>query len=155
VVSIRSAVEDDLPELVAMGQRFLAYHPMSPRGDDVELAAALRLALLEGFLWVAVADEDRVLVGVLVAVHRRFWFTPPNSPALAVELAWWVEPSHRQGGAGIKLLRQFEQWAAETGSIGIVLSDIVGDDGESRIGDLVARAGYQLIERSHFKWLDR
>lgn len=152
VVTIRSAEPADIPALAEMGQRFLANHPAGAGGDAVAIAVALSVLLTDGFLWIA-ADVDDRPVGMLAGALRGFWFQSGDArDVLAAELAWWIDPDYRRGLAGVRLLRRFERWAEERGAVGIVLSDIIDADGNSTSGDIVARAGYQLIERAHFRW---
>lgn len=146
---IRPAGVDDIAGIAELGWRFIKFTPYGGLlGADQEgLVAALQglLGSPDHGAWV-VEQEDRI-VGCLLAKITNPWCAP--RVRIAAELAWWVDNDLRNSGAGIRLLREFEAWAA-VHEASLVLSDLVFPNGPN-LGDLPERLGYRLIERSHLK----
>jgi GNAT superfamily N-acetyltransferase len=67
---------------------------------------------------------------------------------VATEFFWFALPDRR--GQGLRLLRAFEQRAAERGAARIVMVHLEDLNAES-MGKLYARLGYRLRERIYFK----
>lgn len=148
-MTIRPAIEADIAELVALGERFFA---ASPFADFAPYDRGAVRALVEGAMRdgvVLVALDGAAIVGGIMGVLRGPWFAP--SAPCAIELAWWVDP-HARGTAGVRLYRAFESWAHEQGAIAVVMSDLVVG-GDSPAAMLYDRLGYTLAERSHVKRL--
>ena len=146
---IRPATTEDIPQLVALGTRFLAEHPM-PAGASVNHLGAVLTWLIPS-QFVCVVEHDGVLRGMLIGVLSHPWFDP--STPLAVELAWWVDPSMRGSMAGVRMLRAFESWATMHNAV-IAVSDLVAPDGVPTIGTLTERLGYRLVERTFVKHVE-
>lgn len=147
---IREAIQDDLGRLVEMGEAFFAYSAFAPFvAYDPEQAAAVLSGLIDSpDAVVLVAELDGEVAGALVGALSSAWFNPTKR--MAVELAWWLDPKHRHGTVGVRLMRRFEQWAQSRFADVLVMSDLV-IDGSEPLGDLMTRAGYTYVERSHMK----
>lgn len=146
---IRRATEADIVPLSVMGTRFVRYasygrHMLTPKE---EIAIGLRQLFAAGAVaWVA--EREEVIIGVLIGMLAPVWFSP--SSKVATELAWWVEEGHRNGPAGVRLLRMFEGWAQANDARFIAMSDLVVE-GETPAGHLLERLGYGLVERTHLR----
>ena len=145
---IRSATTDDIDAIVGLGARFANLHPLRPVCRPGPIRETIERLLTKGQC-VKVAESDGVIVGAILGIESTYWFDP--TVAVAMELAWWIDDRVRNSGVGIRLLRAFEVWAATTDAQVLVLSDMVGRDGEPMLGDLTTRLGYRLTERSHVK----
>lgn len=148
---IRHATIEDIPKLVECGSRFLQYSPYGRY--DVEYSFESSQEFLEGILAndngvIIVMDHDGVIAGGLVGLLNCAWFAP--GVVTAHELAWWVDPEHRQGVEGIKLVKEFERWAKEKGAKFVTLTDLIIGE-EYPVGKLIGRMGYKEIERAHIK----
>lgn len=144
---IRDATSEDIPRLVAMGERFLTETVYRDRGVGVNAAAMTRTVLLllnspTGAVFVA---ED---AGALVAMIGLLLFENPITGELtASELFWWVEPEHRgRGGYGVRLLKRGEQWARTTGAHKIHMIAPT-----QAVGELYRRLGYDYLETAYQK----
>lgn len=147
---IRSATQEDLPKLVAMGMGFLQSSVyarcLAPSVEGME--AGVKAVLDNGVVLVAV-DGDRLLGGI-VGIAAPLWCQPET--LVAIELAWWMQPEHRNSAAGVRLLFAFEDWAKQQGLAMVVLSDLVPTDRTKQdITPMLDRLGYQMVERSHIK----
>jgi GNAT superfamily N-acetyltransferase len=110
---VREATIDDVPAIVATGQRFIrgsVYRDLI--GENPEQLGAFATWLLEqpdGAIWVLEHDGTvRGLLGATAFVH------PMDGTLTASEMCWWVDPDVR--GHGLKLLRAFEAWARTRGA---------------------------------------
>lgn len=137
---IRLAGETDRPWLVAMGLRFVqstsyaALMPITPAAVHILIDNLLE----QGVIFVAVL-EDRP-IGMLAG---RLMPSGPEMPlSVAEEVAWWVEPEHRDGRAGYQLLCHFEGWAVQSGAD---VCKMVAPAGTT-VGGFYERRGYRAVE---------
>lgn len=133
-MSVRPAVEADIPRLLGYAEQFLAYHPMMralPR-DLGAIEATLRRMMT--------SDEAVLLVhdrGVIGGVLSPVWASP--SVLVATELFWWAELGGRP------LMKAFETWAQSKGASVVNMIAIMGERDVTPIYD---RAGYVPTELS-------
>lgn len=103
-MQIRDATENDLNAIVAMGAKFYATTRDSEiiPYDEASCAYMAQLMLETGVLMVAERNGAVVgMVGLLLSPYPfNFNFKWTS------EVMWWVEPEHRDTGAGIALLRE-------------------------------------------------
>lgn len=89
--------------------------------------------------------------GELYGVIGGIKFQDPNSYAvLAQEMFWYVKKDRR--GAGLALLKRFEQWAREEGCSGVImvhLSDLMPDV----VKNIYEKCGYSQTETAYRKEL--
>lgn len=108
-VGIRAATLADVPRLVAMGAQFLGSSSyaatLADSPDQMARVASFLIADARGLLVVSTA-AGRVtgMLGMMIFPHFL------SGELVAGELFWWVEPEAR--GAGLRLLRHAEAWAA-------------------------------------------
>lgn len=149
---IREATVDDTPRLIEMAARFLL---SSHYGElfSVETTPALLATLIVnvlsmGVILVAEVDEfpteKKTLVGMLAMVALPHVFTGKK---LAEEVAWWVEPEHRGGTLGPKMLRQGEEWATRNGANMVKMVAPAG----STVGEFYEHIGYRPVETAYIK----
>lgn len=162
---IREAVEADVPAIVAMGERFLGsshYGDLFPPAPG-RLEAVVRAALEHGVVLLAEALGDTLaddygdtgiaqsveVVGMLVLVALPH---PFSGEVIGDELAWWVNPEHRGGRAGHKLLRSAEAWARQNGVVALKMS--APTDSDDSVDGYLYRTGYVAVETAYLKRLD-
>lgn len=134
---IRHATLADVPRIVEMAERFFAlseYRELMT-GSPVHLAAFAERLLAQNDATILVADAQGVVGMLAIYVFEH----PYSGERVASELVWWVEPEQR--GAGVRLLRAAEQWAAAQGAK--VLQMIAPN---ARVGEFYAKAGYVPVE---------
>lgn len=141
-MTIRQAEPADIPEIVAMGQRFVAGTPYRDHIalDPAQVGRTVQHLLDHptGAVFVAQgAGGD--LVG-MIAVH--VYDHPFSGDRVAAELFWWVEPAQR-GRVGLWLLRQAEQWANAAGAVWL---QMVAPTPE--VEQLYARLDFVPVERT-------
>jgi L-amino acid N-acyltransferase YncA len=103
---IREATPIDLPQLLNMLRKYREQTPLDflSEADNATYITQMLCEIMAGRGVVLVAEDDG-LVGMLIAgIHPSRW-----SPAhlLLTELAWWVEPEHRGGTTGHRLLKRY------------------------------------------------
>ena len=146
---VRQAHDLDVPALVDMGMQFANHYPVASEVDPYALDATIRqLIANDDAAVLVVSHQGSDPYAVLVGMEIGLWFAPDTR--VASELAWWVDPSHRGGSAGVRLIRAFERWAKARGIEHVCMSDIQTNDSASA-GPLIERQGYQLQERSYIK----
>ena len=145
---IRKAIYADVETLAAMGHRFIEYSAhgglVSPAEDD--LRDSIRRVIDCGVVFVAEIQGE--IVGFIYAAMSTVWFSPMSK--VAIELAWWIDESHRGGTSAIRLVHAYESWAKEQGASVITMSDLI-INGSPSAGTILARMGYVMSERSHVK----
>lgn len=117
-VSVRAAVEADIPTLIELGAalhaespRFRRY-PYSPRK-----VAEMALAVIPGG-GALVAEIDGKIVGVMAGFVVEQWFSETK---VASDLTFYILPEYRKKGrAALMLVRAFEQWAKSKGAVDVV-----------------------------------
>ena len=137
---IRRATLSDLPRIIEMGAQHHA-EAGNPGAFDREAAANYVGAFLRNGTGVVFLSERGQIGGLLAPMYCA------PSYLMAVELFWFA-----QDGMGGKLLRAFEEWAAENGADCVVMSSVVQHDGD-RVASILARKGYEAREMSFRKGL--
>lgn len=105
------------------------------------VAEAQRAAVLNG-----VTVQHRPLIGMLAAFPLN---DPISGKPFLDEIAWWVEPEHRRGTTGPKLLWAAEKWARQKG---LRLVKMVAPK-ETNVGRFYERMGYVEVETAYVKRL--
>ncbi len=145
-MSLRVATLDDVPQLVAMGRRFLAashYRHVLAENPAQMGALATRLITQEDGDVLVLDRGDLVgMLGLLVFAH------PLSGCRVTSELFWWVEPEVR--GDGVKLLKAGERWAIAQHSEQLHMIAPT-----ARVGAFYTRLGYEATEIAFVKNLPR
>jgi len=112
-MTIRQATAEDVPAIVAMGERFIATeYPQAIRFNPQGIAA-LAQALIAGAGVVFLADDFSGTVGMMALTT---YAQPMSQELVATEVVWWMEPEARGGRAAMKLLKAGEAWARAQGA---------------------------------------
>ena len=103
---IRDASPHDIPALLDMLRRYRANMPygLLQDADDAEYVTQMLTNLIAGQGLVLVAETSS-LIGLLVAGIMPSLWSPRHT--MLTEFADWVEPEHRGGTAGYRLLNQY------------------------------------------------
>jgi GNAT superfamily N-acetyltransferase len=114
-MKLRDATLDDVPALLALGQRM---HAESPRfsliefdSDRLQMTLEQILAAPGGFLMVG--EHDSAIAGVMVALATQHWC---SRDIVASEMALFVEPEFRGSMLGARLIRRYVTWARALGA---------------------------------------
>lgn len=144
-----------LERVVEMSMRFLATTRFGTlvKTTPAQLETlALKVAKL-GVVLVAEADEladgfetTREAIGFVALAKLQH---PISGKPYADEIAWWVEPEHRQAGVGRLLLERAEAWARENGCSMVKMVAPAG----STIGTFYENCGYVVVETAYQKEL--
>lgn len=124
-----------------MAVRFIAESPY--RGLVIpnvgQLQRLVEFLLDHGGVFVAQVDGGDVvgMIGASVIVH------PIAGELVGSEVAWWMEPEHRGGSAGVRLLEAAERWA---GAMGAVRFQMIAPAGDERVREFYRRRGYMEVE---------
>lgn len=119
---IRLATKYDITRLVDMMRNYASEAPVEilkePEVQNADHVSQLLFTLIAGRGFILVDDEYKGMIAALI--NQNVWC--PSVLELR-ELAWWVEPKHRQESVGGKLWLEFNKKAQEfldTGRVHIV-----------------------------------
>lgn len=137
---IRDATYDDIPQLLAMGERFAEATGLS---DIIPYDAAtvenLFRLLIDG-------DNGILLITDGGAVGALMFPAMINANHItAQELFWWVDPDKR--GHGVRLMRALEEAARERGAQSLMMSTIGALDNDG-LAAFYERNGYRRADRN-------
>lgn len=147
-MSIRDALPSDIPRIVELGSQSLVDGPYAGLIKDTpEQSARLAVQVIEntGGRILLYSNDDGKVVGLLGFIISPHYFT---GELTANEIMWYVEPSERKGGAGIKLLWAAEQAAKEMKAKYMGFTAPTAD-----VSALYQRFGYSLLEVAYLKQL--
>ena len=104
---IRKASPFDIPQII---ERLREYRSNMPYGflsdaDDEEYVRGMLSQLIAGQGLVLVAERETVIIGILIAGIMPSIWSPKH--LMLQEFAYWVDPQHRGGTAGYRLLREY------------------------------------------------
>jgi GNAT superfamily N-acetyltransferase len=162
-VGIRQATIDDSLEIVRMAHRFLAtpeyaYAQLFKFNAD-HVADLVVKVLTLGVIWVAEvvtlqrpeapprAEPDTKLVAMLAVVAIVH---PISGESFVEEIAWWVEPEHRHGTIGPRLIHKMEDWARAKG---LHLVKMAAPVEAADVARFYISSGYRPIETNFAKRL--
>lgn len=139
---IRSATQDDVPVMLALGRRM---HDESPTFSGLSFNADKLRAVIErviespdGFACVA-TDSAGVIVGGMLAMATPHWC---SDDLVACDLALFIAPEHRGGMAAVRLLNAYADWA-EDRSIRLVMFGVMTGIEPEKTEQLCLRLGWR------------
>ena len=149
---VRSAVEEDRTDVLAIAERLVAFGPTTRTAAEIvagerrALDAALRGVSPGSELFVA-EDEHGGVLGVLLMETRTDYFTrEPHAHVSILAVAHGAEG----GGIGTALLDRAETWARARGYRRLTLAVFTTNE---RAKTLYARRGWQPELETYFKTL--
>lgn len=148
---IRHGTMDDMAECLVMAENFYqvaGYKSVIP--FCAETTAKYFKMALDGFGCMSVAEKEGKLVGFIVGLVSPSLVN--ENYLVGTELAWWMEPEHRKGSAGIRLLRHIEKSAKEIGCI-LWSMMCLEEQAPEKIEKMYLSEGYKKTERTFTKIL--
>lgn len=141
--------EQDIPQVVELGRNFFYASPYSSLNFSEQATESFLYSCLsrpeENICILAV--EDGVAVGALVGSVSR---VPFSDDLVAAEIAWWMEPTHRKGGQGLRLKKAYEYWAEKMGAKKISMALLSGEH-EALLDSYYRRTGYEKAETAYVR----
>ncbi len=136
------------PNIHALLDEYAAESSPSIKGLPRPLAKADTYKHLEnaGAINVIGAWLDNFLIGYIITVAP---IMPHYSVRMAVSESFFVLKEYRKTGAGLKLLHAAEDWAKDSGALGILVSSPTGGD----LANVLPRIGYTETNRVFFRSL--
>lgn len=147
--SIRLATLSDIPELVAMGEKFISATPYGKlfRATGESLQALAQMLFNFGENAAILIAEDAVgIFGMLAIVASPH---PLTGQLYADEVVWWVEETGRARRAGPALLDAAEDWARSRKCYMVKMVAPI----PSTVGRFYERKGYAAVETAYAKVL--
>jgi len=110
-MSVRSGEAKDVMDIVAMACEFWEDTVYSERACPETITDMVNHCIEQNLLSVVEINGD--VVGFAAGIKGTLLGNRRTS--VGTELAWWVNPEHRAGSNGIKLLRHIETLAKDAG----------------------------------------
>ena len=108
---IREATLTDVEKILDLSAEFWATTQFTEAYDRDHTRLMVNVCLDQGLLAVLVVDGD--IVGFIAGI--KSFLLASQQALMATELAWWVDPEHRKGSSGLKLLKFMEKLAQKQG----------------------------------------
>lgn len=96
---------------------------------------------------IVLAVENDKTIGMIVGATSEPLF---STEKMACEMAWWVDPDHRNSRVGFKLIEAYEYWANKVGCKFVQLCSMEDDYGK-RLDKFYTRRGFKLYESAYLK----
>lgn len=149
MVTLKIADLEDLLEVKRMCLLFKEHSPYKTfLVEEDKLEETLKGLLIEGnqssIILLAVVNNKPV--GMLICLSREFLFSREKH---ATELAWWVDPEHRDG-PGRALQEAFVYWAKKVDCKYLHMT-LLQDKEAPKMKKLYKRLGYRLMEQAWIK----
>lgn len=140
----------EIEDVTTIAEAFYAEANMGGAFNKVHFEESLQRASAIGALYLGGRFSGDVLVGVLAgSAHPNLM----SGELVAQELFWYVLPEHRGGMDGIRMLRDFETWAADAGAKHIFMAHFHSQQTGESVAALYERLGYKPVETHHLKSL--
>lgn len=145
---VREAIPEDAARIIEMATRFLAESPYGRLfpADPARLGALMQMCLSMGVIFVAEREEG--LVGMLALVQL---VDPIGGVAYADEIALYVDPAHRNGIIGGRLLMKAQNWTRARHLAFLKMVAPHHDAEQCDIGKSYERVGFEAVETAYIK----
>lgn len=145
---IRMARENDLPDLLRFAREFHRSSPYRGMKFSLEKTKSGMESIIRGGglnAVILVATKDDKPVGMVIAVCGGSEFSEDR---VATELAWYVEPEHRNGKRALLLFESYEEWAKRVGCRFVHGAYLTSSPD---LSGFYNRKGYSKVEESYLK----
>jgi hypothetical protein len=140
---IRAATNDDLDAMVRLGEWFARESGHDDLFDAVSVYETIA-RLIDAGQFVVVIEHEGELVGGMLGVVERMWMNANHRCGFVI--AWNVRHKVR-GWVGIRMLRQFQQWARARGAVSLSVPWVPTMD--QRTARVLERNGYRVGEANY------
>lgn len=144
---IRQATVEDLPRLSACATEFYSSSKFLKTFDLGKFVAMWAALLQNGTGVIFVIEESGELVGTIGGVAYPEAY---SSELIAQEFFWWINRESR--GRGIRLYKEFEDWARERGCSQIRMGHLL-DSMPEKVAKFYERMGFVAVEVNFCKTL--
>jgi len=109
---VREANKFDIPALLDMLRAYRIATPLDflRDVDDAEYITKLLIELMSGRGLILIAEEAEPIGMLMAIISPSQW---QLSKYLMTEMAYWVQPEHRGGTAGYRLLKAYQKKGQE------------------------------------------
>jgi len=150
-MTIRFASAQDVPALVEGGRRMHALTRFRRFDyDAAKVARAFADLIAKGghkYAFLVAEDGAGRIVGALIGVLEQHIFSDQLTASV---MHYDVLPESRMGGHGVRLLKAFEQWAANRKVVEISFGINSGEELE-RLSRFAQRMGYRKVGENFLK----
>lgn len=151
MIVVRNGIESDWTEFLRMTRAFFDATAFGNVGfDEASMRKTFDHLLGNGERSILLMAENGSLCGMAAALIYPFYFNLQH--LTAQELFWWVDPSARGTGAGIKLLKTLESESRNKGARSLSMIALSHIDGP-QVEKLYRHYDYVKSEQSFLKVL--
>lgn len=137
---IRNATLQDIPALVALGWLMHEESIYAPYSYDPNKVTEMIEALVTTRFGIAlVAEIDGKVIGGFIGTVVEHWF---GHDTVASDLALFIDPEHRAGSTGLKLIKKYIETAREKNASQIMLANSTGYKSD-RVAKLFEAMGFK------------
>ena len=117
---IREANKFDIEGIIGMLKNYRQAAPLDvlKYANDEEYIERMITEIIAGMGFVMVAEKDQQLIGMLICAKIPNIWNPKTHQCS--EVAYWVEPDHRGGTAGYRLMNAYIEKCEEWKSQGVI-----------------------------------
>lgn len=110
---IRQADRWDIPNIIELLKNYRTATPWDrlSQCDNENYIIQILTHILTGAGVIFVSEKEKSLLGILIAVKNINMWDP--TIVQLDEIAYWVEPEHRGGTVGYRLIKQYVDYAQE------------------------------------------
>jgi GNAT superfamily N-acetyltransferase len=141
---IREAIEDDIPEMVKMGEDFITSTSYKDvlSFNETQLATMMRRLIDTETGLLMVAESSHIKGGIGMVVYRH----PMSDELVSSEAFWWINKEDRSGFDAVRLVLKAEEWVKSKGAR---WAHMVAPD--EKVGKFYERLGYTPLEMHYTK----
>lgn len=142
---VREATLTDQPRVLEMATRFLAESPYGRLFpvDLGRLAVLMQMCVELGVIFVA--EKNGGVVGMIALVALT---DPIGGVRYADEIAWWVEPDHRDSNIGGRLMCTAQRWVRARR---LAFLKMVAPADAPRVAAFYQALGFTAVETAYIK----
>ena len=150
---IRMATIEDIPNIVQCMRRFYDGSDYVKTGLNFDVDSVTRFCssiISNDNACLIISEKNGSVVGFITGVVSPW--SLDNSQILASELGWWIDLDHRGGTDSVRLLKEYEKWAANKGASRCMMAHLENDR-STRMERFYEKVGYHKAESHYMKGL--
>jgi GNAT superfamily N-acetyltransferase len=144
---IRKFERADIPLMARLGRQYWESSNYKSLKYSIKKCHTLgEIMLTDKRYFAVVAEEESKITGMFMG-YISDW--PFGDEWIATDLLVYVDPAHRKGSTGLRMLKEFEQWAKEQGVNQLRPGTSVGN--KKQLLSFYKRLGYKTVGYSFLK----
>ena len=144
---IRKFARRDIPLMARLGRQYWETSNFKTLNFSIKKCHALgEIMLVDKRYFAIVAEEESKIIGMFMGYISEW---PFGDEYIATDLLVYIDPLYRKGATGLRMLKEFEQWAKEQGVNQLRPGTSVGN--KKQLLSFYRRLGYKTVGYSFLK----